>query len=58
MWLCCVIKSKKKINIQHYYGFSDYVLGEKSECFVYIFFFVMVLALPIVQSPICFFLSL
>lgn len=52
----CVVSSlKTKIDIQHYWSFSDYVLGEKCECFVFNFVVVMVLALPIVQSSLCFF---
>lgn len=50
--LCQVLKQNY---IQHYWSFSDYVLGEKCECFVFNFVVVMVLALPIVQSSLCFF---
>lgn len=50
--LCQVLKQNY---IQHYWSFSDYILGEKCECFVFNFVVVMVLALPIVQSSLCFF---
>lgn len=50
--LCQVLKQNY---IQHYWSFSDYILGEKCECFVFNFVVVMVLALPIVQSSQCFF---
>lgn len=52
--LCQVLKQKSTFNI-YYWSFSDYVLGEKCECFVFNFVVVMVLALPIVQSSLCFF---
>lgn len=51
--LCQVLKQKSTFNITGV--FSDYVLGEKCECFVFNFVVVMVLALPIVQSSLCFF---
>lgn len=53
--LCQVLKQKSTFNITGV--FSDYVLGEKCECFVFNFVVVMVLALPIVQSSLCFFFS-
>lgn len=52
----CVVSSlKTKIYIKHYWSFSDYVLGEKCDGFVFNFVVVMVLALPIVQSSLWFF---
>lgn len=51
--LCQVLKQKATLNITGV--FSDYVLGEKCDGFVFNFVVVMVLALPIVQSSLCFF---
>lgn len=45
---CVVLSFKIKIYIKYYWSFSDYVLGEKCDGFVFNFVVVMVLVLLIV----------